>query len=195
MFCFVVVVFFFRNPSLNSTAFCWHSQTRIWRSRKILCGSFSLKFDQRTTLSSRRIFSPNIAHHLVDLNTPFWIEMKVSEETVLTRWIEGGVHLSIMIQAYSYFYFFFFQFSLFTRSSYFVRQFRFSEAGSCLKVTLSHFKPREKSRLLIYLLLFILGRISPCRICCEIMAQNDAGELQVISILPRAGGFLFSEHC
>ena len=32
------------------------------------------------------------------------------------------------------------------------------------------------TRLLIYLLVFILDRISPRRICCEIMAQSDPSE-------------------
>ena len=126
-------VFFSRNPSLNSTAFCWHSQTKIWRSRNILCRSLSLKFHL------------NIAHHLVNLNTPFWIEIKVNEETVsvlLIRWMEGGVHLSIMSQAFYYFFCFI---SLFIWSSFFSRQFRFSKARSCVKKTLSHFRLREKS--------------------------------------------------
>ena len=50
-----------------------------------------------------------------------------------------------MPQAYIYF-----SFSLFTWSSYFVRKFRFSKAGSCVRRTLSHFKPREKSILFTY---------------------------------------------
>ena len=52
-------------------------------------------------------FLLNIADHLVDLNTPFWIEKKVNEESVsalLIRWMEGGLHLSTISQAYSYFF-------------------------------------------------------------------------------------------
>ena len=30
--------------------------------------------------------------------------MKLNEETVLTRWMEDGAHLSIMFQAYFYFF-------------------------------------------------------------------------------------------
>ena len=61
-----------------------------------------------------------MAHHLVDLNTPFWIEIKVNGETVsvlLTRWIEGGVHLSVMSQAYSNFFPFSFVYLIFLLSS------------------------------------------------------------------------------
>jgi len=50
--------------------------------------------------SSRQCFS----HHLIALNMPFWIKIKVNEEAesiLLTRWIEGGVHLSNVSQAYS----------------------------------------------------------------------------------------------
>ena len=67
----------------------------------------------RHRLVFEAVFLLNIAHHLVDLKTPFWIEIKVNEETVsvlLTRWIEGGVHLSIM----SRLILIFFPFSLFT---------------------------------------------------------------------------------
>jgi len=72
--------------------------------------------------------------------------------------------------------FFFFSFSLFIWSSYFVRQCRLWKACSCLKISRSHFKARDKSRLLIYLLVFILDRISPHRNCCEIMAQKEASK-------------------
>ena len=50
---------------------------------------------------------------------PSWIKVEGNEETVsvlLTRWIEGGVHLSIMSQTYFYP-------DLFNASSYFVLQF------------------------------------------------------------------------
>ena len=62
----------------------------------------------------RSIFSPELSSSSCrpyDLNTPFfWIEIKVNKETIsvlFTRWMEGGVHLSVMSQASSSFFFFF----------------------------------------------------------------------------------------
>ena len=107
---------------------------------------------------------------LVDLHRPFWIEIKVNEGTAskcFTHEMDGGW----CTQAFSYLnLFFFFSFSLFIWS------FRFSEAGSCLKITLFLFKPMEQSRLLIYLLVFILDRISPRRIRCVIMDRTVTSE-------------------
>ena len=64
---------------------------------------------------------------------------------LLTRWIEGtgGVHLSVMSQTSPSF------FSVFPCLSDLLSLFasfrRFSKAGSCVKMTLSNFKPKEKS--------------------------------------------------
>ena len=71
--------------------------------------------------------------------------------------------------------FFFFCFR-FPCSSDLLTSCRFWKACSCLKITCSRFKRRDKSTLLIYLLVFILDRISPHRNCCEIMAQKEASK-------------------
>ena len=116
---------------------------------------------------------------------------EVNEETasvLLTRWIEGtgGVHLSVMTQTS-----FFFRFPcLSDLLSLFDSFRRFSKAGSRVKMTLSNFKPREKS--ILFFFVYILDRISPRRNCCEIMEQRGKSE-PLTPIPPK--GFLFSEHC
>ena len=109
---------------------------------------------------------------------PSWIKIEVNEETVsvlLIRWIEGGVHLTIMSQTYSYS-------DLFIGSSYFVRQFPAIFRNWC-------FPRSSQGSSQFYFFVFILDRISSLRSCCEIMEQRDTSE----STPTTQRGFLFSE--
>ena len=64
---------------------------------------------------------------------------------LLTRWMEGtgGVHLSVMFQTSTSFFSVFPVCRIFLVCSPLFR--RFSKACSCVRMTLSTFKPREKS--------------------------------------------------
>ena len=168
--------FFPRNRSLDSITF-WCGQKLLLKFAKqdlafkkyIVLIIFSQISPETNAIvsSSKHFFLLKLAHHLVDLNTPFWIEIKTNEETV--SWCTA--------HAYSYFL----PLSMFIWSSYFVHQSRFSEAGSCVKMTLSHFKPSENSRLLIYLLVFTFDRTSLRRLRRELMARRETSKSIPIS--------------